>query len=271
MSENTNTDVIENTAKKKTCFVITPIGKDDTHTRRHADGVIDAVIEPTLIDKGYEVLVAHRMADGGSITRQVIQQVLNADLVVANLTELNPNVMYELAVRHAVRKPIIQICENGTILPFDISEQRTIFYTNDMKGAVELKGSFIEMLEPAEKDEKPDNPIYRAVESDTIMKHVEITDAQKYILDVVDDLKKEVNSISRTLKKQIEVTPFHERPLEVLNKAQEEVYIDVLRDKMKEKSHVDIDELNKEMTDLGLNVTRDITKDLLYKVLNRRT
>jgi hypothetical protein len=114
----------------KSCFIITPIGGDNTEIRRAAEGVIDAVIIPTLIEIGFKeenIRVAHRMPNPGAINRQVITRILEDDLAIVNLTGLNANVMYELAVRHAVRKPVVQICEYGTKLPFDITEERTIF------------------------------------------------------------------------------------------------------------------------------------------------
>ncbi|MFC8686333.1 hypothetical protein [Brevibacillus porteri] len=178
--------------ERRSCFVITPIGSDESLIRRQADGVIDAVMGPILEKLGFEIVVAHRMSDGGSITRQVIEQILSADLVVANLTGLNPNVMYELAIRHAVRKPLVQLCEKGTILPFDINEQRTIFYTNDMKGAVELKEVFERMVSQAILDEKPDNPIYRAIQSESIIQSVDVSDADKYLVTRIDALEEKL-------------------------------------------------------------------------------
>lgn len=100
------------------------------------------------------------MNDAGSITQQLLKHILEDDLVIVNLTGLNPNVMYEVAVRHAIRKPIVQLCEYGTILPFDITDQRTIFYKNDMMGIVEIKDKLRNMIKDASKDESPDNPIY---------------------------------------------------------------------------------------------------------------
>lgn len=125
-------------AQKEQCFIITPIGDDTDPIRRHIEGIIDAAIVPALGDK-YEIVVAHKMGDLGSITKQVIDKVYHSKLVIANLTNRNPNVMYELALRHATGKPAIMIAERGTPLPSDIIMQRTIFYYNDAKGVLELR------------------------------------------------------------------------------------------------------------------------------------
>jgi hypothetical protein len=123
---------------KEKCFIITPIGEDNDPIRRHIDGIIDAAIKPALSDK-YEVQAAHHISKPGSITKQVIEAIYNAKLVVANLTGRNPNVMYELALRHAIGKPVIMIVERGTPVPSDIIMQRVILYSNDAKGVLELR------------------------------------------------------------------------------------------------------------------------------------
>lgn len=180
--------------KLKICFVVTPIGSDESDTRRSAQGVIDSVIRPVLRGLGYKLEVAHEMFQAGSITTQVIKLLLEADMVVANLTELNPNVMYELAVRHAVRKPIVAIVEKGTRLPFDLAEERTLFYANDMLGVFELGPRLEQAVVRASQDEEPDNPIYRTVQSIIIKQNAE-TDSQRFIIDRLIQLESKLEQV----------------------------------------------------------------------------
>lgn len=124
--------------QKKKCFIVTPIGKENDPIRRHMDGIIDAGIKPVLGNE-YEISVAHRIYQPGSINKQVIKEIYEADLVIANLTGNNPNVMYELSFRYSLGKPTIVIAEKGTSLPFDVIDERTFFYVNDFLGVLELQ------------------------------------------------------------------------------------------------------------------------------------
>lgn len=172
--------------RKKKCFVVTPIGKDGTDTRRSADGLIDSVIEPVCKNLDLEMYVAHRIDTPGSITGQVIEHILEDELVIANLSTLNPNVMYELAVRHSVRLPVISLAEEGTNLPFDISDERTIFYVNDMAGVTKLIPILEKMVREALNDIEPDNPVYRAAKSKVMKEMQPQGDFQSYMLDRLD-------------------------------------------------------------------------------------
>lgn len=184
-------------SESKSCFIVTPIGGSESTTRRRAQGILDAVIRPILIKKGIEVFVSHEISLQGSISKQIIEHLLQDDLVIANLTELNPNVMYELAVRHCKRLPVIAIAEEGTKLPFDISDERTIFYRNDMAGAYELAPALDEAIDLALIDKKPDNPVYRVAQSIVIKESTESVTAEKFFNDRLDKLENLIINFSR--------------------------------------------------------------------------
>lgn len=180
----------------KACFIITPIGPDGSPTRRKADGLINAVIKPVLKELGFEAFAAHEIAAPGSINKQVIEHILESEMVVANLTDLNPNVMYELAIRHAKRLPVVCVAEDGTKLPFDLVEERTVFYQNDMEGTEILKPKLKLAITSAIEEIEPDNPIYRAAK-DVVMKEVVAKeDGTSYILSMFNELSQKIDSLN---------------------------------------------------------------------------
>ncbi len=152
--------------------------------------MIESITPPVLEELNFVLDVPHRMPKPGSITKQILECILNHDLVVANLTELNPNVMYELAVRHSTAKPVITIAELGTKLPFDITTERTIFYTNDMRGVPKLQKELKSSISSINFDiPEFDNPIYRA-QRDFNFKETVTEGKDAYIIEQLDDLKK---------------------------------------------------------------------------------
>jgi hypothetical protein len=111
------------------CFVVGPIGKEGSLERKHADLLLHSVIKHVLEGEkfGYKVKRADEDADPGMIGDRVISDIIHAELVVADLTDLNPNAFYELGIRHSTEKPTIHIAKAGTVLPFDTVAHRTIF------------------------------------------------------------------------------------------------------------------------------------------------
>lgn len=193
------------------CFIITPIGEQDSEVRRSTDGLIVGVIRPIVSALGYQAVAAHELSSPGSITSQVIQHLLESNLVIANLTHLNPNVMYELAIRHSARLPVVILAESGTELPFDVSDQRTIFYTNDMSGAEELKGRLQSACEEAVKDVQPDNPVYKVATASVMKQIVPPADTQAFVLERLEAIEARLSQILR-LQSQPTHTQFTKAP-----------------------------------------------------------
>lgn len=68
------------------------------------------------------------MPDPSMINDAVFGEITEADVCVADLSYLNPNVFYELGIRHAVQKPVIHIANRQTRIPFDTQGYRAIFF-----------------------------------------------------------------------------------------------------------------------------------------------
>jgi hypothetical protein len=109
----------------KICFFIAPIGSEGSEERKHSDLVLRQLVEPALAGQ-LKVIRADEIEAGGMITTQVIEYVAKARLVVADLSFHNPNVFYELALRHGCRKPVIHLIRKCDKIPFDISQSRMI-------------------------------------------------------------------------------------------------------------------------------------------------
>jgi hypothetical protein len=96
------------------------------------------------------------LAEPGLITEQVIDKIVNAPLVIADLTSRNPNVFYELALRHLLRRPLVQIIEEGEEIPFDIAVMRTILVNHEtLEDAEAAKKAIVDQIRALERAGSP--------------------------------------------------------------------------------------------------------------------
>lgn len=151
--------------KSKRCFVISPIGEEESKIRKDADLVLKHIIRPPVEGAGFTIIRADQIEKTGLITNQIIEHVIESELVVADLSGKNPNVFYELALRHAVRKPLIQLIRRGEELPFDVAAMRTIPYDTDVETADKAKQSISSFLNSSESDPaETESPISAAID-----------------------------------------------------------------------------------------------------------
>ncbi|HUG13971.1 MAG TPA: hypothetical protein VMM78_03040 [Thermomicrobiales bacterium] len=143
------------------CFIISPIGQPESEARRRSDKVPRHIIEPIVDQCGYTPIRADKIDAPEMITNQIIRLVVESDIVIADLTGHNPNVMYELVIRHSTRKPAIHVLAKGEQLPFDIGGNRTIFVDHsDLGSAADCRSELINQIKVIEKDpDAVDNPI----------------------------------------------------------------------------------------------------------------
>ncbi|UFW79572.1 hypothetical protein [Rhizobium sp. SU303] len=151
--------------KQPVCFVVSPIGENGSPERIHADWLLEGIIRPVFAAhySDYKIIRADKMPAPGLIDIQIIEQLLDAELVIADITTLNPNVFYEIGVRHVVNKAIIHMCRVGDPIPFDIKLFRHITFSVATPQALEAaKVALKESLEATFADDfKVDNPVTR--------------------------------------------------------------------------------------------------------------
>ncbi len=110
----------------KICFYIAPIGEEGSEHRKHSDMIHASFIERALEGLGLRLVRADKITQPGMITAQVIQYLLKSKVVVADLSFHNPNVFYELAIRHMTGLPTVHLIRKDDKLPFDLKDFRTI-------------------------------------------------------------------------------------------------------------------------------------------------
>jgi hypothetical protein len=186
---------------KKSCFVIAPIGPIGSETRKRSDKVLKHIFRRALAEK-YAVTRADDIDEAGMITSQVLRAVQDSHLVLADLTETNPNVLYELAVRHAIEKPVIHVIEPRlSKIPFDIAGFRTIeFDITDPDSIDDAVERLRKQAEQAESGKWGETPIKLA----NVMRHVE---GDKPELLLLKQAVEGIASISARLGESVSVQP----------------------------------------------------------------
>lgn len=115
----------------KKCFIVCPIGPDGSETRKNSDTVLKHIIQPVCIELDFEVIRVDQIYAADRIDNTIYEHLKTADLVIADMSEHNPNAFYEIGYRHALEKPLIPIMREGTNIPFDLASLRTITYATD--------------------------------------------------------------------------------------------------------------------------------------------
>jgi len=190
---------------KQECFIIAPIGESDSDVRKRSDQVLEYVISPALGDFNYEAVRADKISEPGMITSQVIQKVVNSALVIADLTGQNPNVFYELAIRHAIKKPLIQIIKKSEQMPFDVAGTRTIQVDlQDLDSVANAKKEIIAQITSLEKNPNDqETPISVSLDLQTLKQSD--SPEQRSLGDVLSTIT-EIKTSIRGIEKGIHLT-----------------------------------------------------------------
>jgi nucleoside 2-deoxyribosyltransferase len=139
-------------ADKKTCYIISEIGEPESEERKWADFVREHIITPAITACGYKEPARADDPDKDLIMADIIEQMFEADLVIADLTRFNPNVFYELGIRHCAQKPAIHLIKIGQSPPFDLGGNKAIFIDRDHEKVIEAKSEIERRIKAIEED-----------------------------------------------------------------------------------------------------------------------
>ena len=154
----------------KRCFVVMGYGirRDLSSGKKiDLDKVYQTIIKPTVTECGYECIRGDEVLDSGLIDESMYYGILESDLVVADISTLNPNAVYELGVRHGVKRfRTIIMMESKDNFFFDLNHSRTLTYTYHRrqsafdKEVFRVRERLRGIIESIEGSEQIDSPIY---------------------------------------------------------------------------------------------------------------
>ena len=156
---------------KPLCFVLMPFGRkqDATGKTIDFDAVYREIIAPAVVEAGLEPIRADEEQVGGTIHKPMYERLMLCEFAIADVTGANPNVYYELGIRHAIRpRSTVILFAEGTNLPFDIALLRGSPYRLDASGkpseAAEDIRRIVKRLLAAHDDPHDDSPLFALIE-----------------------------------------------------------------------------------------------------------
>ncbi len=153
----------DNAMAEKRCFVIMPF-KAKTAADRDLQKMYKIATKPAVEAEKFICERSDERSDTGLVTEHILTLIYKANVVIADLTNNNPNVMYELGFAHAFAKPVIMLVQDAKKTPFDLQTYRFIKYSTDLGGDEALRKeirSALQALSDVEKIKKMrTNPVH---------------------------------------------------------------------------------------------------------------
>jgi len=147
--------------KSRLCYVIMPFSATASCSEDQWTEIFDHLIKPAVEKAGLGYECRRSDANLGNIIKAIVQSLEEAHVVIADLTDQNPNVFYELGVRHALSDRTILLAQNIDAIPFDLRPYATHVYSwNTDSGRKNLRSKLRKLLSQIDSEpERSDNPV----------------------------------------------------------------------------------------------------------------
>lgn len=116
---------------KKRCFVMMPFSDQGDYTKGHFTKVYEQIFKPAIINAGYTPYRVDENPISDSIISKIFEGVQNCEMALCDLSNRNPNVLYELGLRQAYNKPVVLVKDEKTENIFDVSVISTVPYSSN--------------------------------------------------------------------------------------------------------------------------------------------
>ncbi|HYT60914.1 MAG TPA: hypothetical protein VEL06_12130 [Haliangiales bacterium] len=200
-------------ARQRSCFVIMPFSKTtEDHTEDYWTEFFEKFLYPAISSQGF---VVHRSeAKTGKISKDIVHDLAYCDLVFAVLTDNNPNVWYELGIRHTSRLGTVLAIQKGQKPAFDVRDYGIIFYDDK-----ERPGFDAELTRHIDSTPRRDNPVadFLKIES-SIAINVAISALRKAVRLIEENsgagweaISERLKVFQQSLNPQAQVSVVHDR------------------------------------------------------------
>ncbi len=184
------------TTSPKLCFVIMPFSKERKEVYKFG-------IAPACQQAGYETKRVDELVGQFNISRKIIEYIFRSDAIVAEITDKNANVFYEMGVAHAIGNKTIMIAQDADKLPFDIRNYRCIIYEQSVEGLQRLQGEIVRSLqEIGDWSRHPSNPVQDFKPRDAFVLQSDFDKLQK-TLRQKEELLRAAKTETAALQKQL--------------------------------------------------------------------
>jgi len=150
--------------EKKLCYVIMPFSKYVGIEENEWTEVYENIFRPAIEGSGFGYKCERSEITAGSFTKEIVVNMKNAHVVLADITGFNGNVMWELGVRHALSPRTIMVSRNKILDSKVISDLKIYgvhLYDNNAGAIKEFKQNIKKSLKKIDEDpDRPDNPVF---------------------------------------------------------------------------------------------------------------
>ena len=178
----------------KKCLVISTVYEEGTRERNSFDDKLRYMIKPVLSELEYQMILADERYIVGMISAKTIKEIINADIMIADISDNNPNIFYEIAIRNSLNKPLIILKQPAQGQLFEINQERILSVDgssprlwHDTITKLKIK------IQKAEKDKV--NSSYSILADFGFSQKLIDSSSESEFLQIVENLKKEIRKL----------------------------------------------------------------------------